>query len=358
LRHQILDAPDAYLEKWEPDFPALNAAIAKDWYMPLVGTSLLAANGPGLDTPIRIGHLFSARAMLRAQSGDFQGFSQDITSARLLARRLATPSSLQFRLSAIGLDRSAIKSVALVVGSGMCNQAQLADLKKAIANLPPMPPLFDAFNTEHRWAKLETIQDYSRRKNTDLPYGLTAIRQNLVNYDDVLKLWNKRCDAIMEGYKIEDYWTSREKIGNAFFIIHAMFEEWTSRNHDSVPFIEGEPVENYSARAARAIVASFEETLPYQRVRTTEAQFHMNQAMLNLLFEAAEMKASTGTWPADLSRLKSPVPADIFLKNNNVTYVTGKSGARIYSVGRNAKDDGGHFDRASKQDDDILGPDD
>jgi len=82
----------------------------------------------------------------------------------------------------------------------------------------------------------------------------------------------------------------------------------------------------------------------------------MTQAMAQVELAAAKMKAKSGAWPVKAEDLVPDylpeLPRDMYSMDGQepLKYVVTDKGPRVYSVGENGRDDGGHRGEDGKDD--------
>jgi len=122
---------------------------------------------------------------------------------------------------------------------------------------------------------------------------------------------------------------------------------------------EGESTADYSERVARAMVTAVAPQAGGEifNVRPMD----MYEPMMRALLAAAMFKAKRGDWP---DRLEQVVPEflpaigkDLYSEGAEapLSYIVSTRGPRVYSVGRNGKDEFGQQVSGGKQDDPHVG---
>jgi hypothetical protein len=105
-----------------------------------------------------VGRAFHARALIRLQGGDIDGFRQDIISLHRLARLLGQGSTAVDRVVAMGLEDSACQAVRLAAAGGKMSSGQCRALIGELAALGDLAPIDQALNFSERYMVLDVSQ--------------------------------------------------------------------------------------------------------------------------------------------------------------------------------------------------------
>jgi hypothetical protein len=335
-----------------------EAAKRPHWYVPRLpkrGSRMLGVILPGLTTWRDCGQAFTARAMLRLHAGDFDGFLQDVLTASRLAWHISG-REIYSNFVACEIDKVVTMVLARAVAAGDCTQQQVEAIARATGEMPPLKGIVKPVNELHRWEILDfalavaTWDAESLGLNTRVhpPTGthplkvLEEVDREAVDWDAVLLLINECCDRQVALLSEPDLLTMMRK-----------FKEFSAEldaDRSGGTLARG-PEESRAAYSLR--VGRFLLTFLMIRLDKPE-EFHrrslLYREMLAAVLGAAASKARTGAWPASLEELVPEflphVPNDPYAENppKGVRYHVIAQGIRIYSIGRNGRDDQGSGD--------------
>ena len=179
---------------------AQEAAGREKWWSPYVGDSMIDVMLPALGAAREVGKIWCARATLRAGSGDFAGFLEDVTAARRLARHVGGGATLIERLVGVAMEALACQTIGAVAGSGKLSAEQCDKLAKAMGEFSALPTTRESVDVFERWEQLDCVQLGALGKSPspelkDLWGPMTGIDREAVDWDVVLKRINKEMDA-------------------------------------------------------------------------------------------------------------------------------------------------------------------
>ena len=357
-----------YLKGVEGELAGLKEAAERPhWWMPYVGETVMEASIPWIAAERNGAEALCMRATLRAKSGDFAGFLQDVGTVRRLARGAAGMTLIE-RIIARSMELRACETIGAVVGTGNLTGAQIEALEKWEQGWTELPAFAGAVDTTERWEGLEiaeliavgktervkglfTTDDGKVIVNTD---GVDASR---VDWDLVLKEMNEVYDAELAAMNMAGF-AEMQRAMKAWGATVTGYQKALQKRGVDRAFVPdaGETKEAYSRRVGQMLVGVVAPS--GSRMVEAEWELRLRWEMLGVLQGAAKMKAAHGKWPEKLEEIVGvKVPVDFYLEGGKlpVMYVQSEVGARVYSVGRNGKDDWGVADVNAKMDDFGVG---
>ncbi|HVT83384.1 MAG TPA: hypothetical protein VHM90_22275 [Phycisphaerae bacterium] len=348
-----------------------EAAERPRWWIPSVSRdgSVIGAVLPSLGSIRNMANTLGARATLRAQAGDFDGFLADVHTLKLLGARMTHGTTLIEALVGVAIGQIGDETIGAVAASGKLTEGQCARIAKMLEELPPQGSMADIVDCSERWTQLDMTQLVSRAPNAAslkaelkanlIHAGLDAdgtmlpvftIDVEKVDWDVPLKRINERFDKIIATTVL----TSTKECLQANDALDAELEKWKeeARAGDrdrALSWKEGEAKDAYSQRVSRGLMAEF--LVSVGKAEVLRRRGVMVQHMAELLLVAAQARARDGKWPETAvslvpTRLKA-VPQDIFAEgigDGAVRYRVTPAGPQVYSIGFNGKDDGGARD--------------
>ncbi len=356
----------AYLKLQEPKLKLMvEAASRLHWWAPSVATSdaLLYVALPSLGAMREIAQSLGARALLRINSHDFDGYLADVMALKMLARRIGNTATIIERLVAVAMETISTQAIGVPIAAGLFNDAQLQKIRQALAAMPVQPGMVEAVDVEERWRALDLACYLSLNKqwtpmaDANSMGGLGTIQPSQIQFDIVLKDINRYFDEVVAAMREPTF----EAVKKREEAILQKFDEWQkqrAQHDDGRLWIEkNEKAEAYSERVARALIAwSYSGfAKPEELYRRARQELRCLDALLAI----ANWKNAHGGWPKALNDLpadlQKELPADEFAPGQKIRYVLTPKGPYVYSFGVNGKDDGGHFDRVKLQDDQGAG---
>jgi beta-lactamase regulating signal transducer with metallopeptidase domain len=365
LEAEYLKTQQPLLEK------AVEAINLPRWWSPLAsrdnGTTF-AILLPNLGLFRDIANNLSARAQLRATTGDFDGFVSDALAVNQLARHLCQSPMMIERLVGIAIDNIADQCIGGVVGTGKLTQAQCETLSKALAALPPLSDLSESYDIFERWNQHDFVfllATNSSRAIDAFPVNsywgtqqesqqhfsriFGALERSRVEWDYVLQRQNEVADELVACMRLPNNPQGRKQNDD----FSAKMDQWikTAEGEGLLPR-PGESKQAYSERVARAITG----TLIGPGTRRAAEMYWRDQVIdstLSPLLQLARAKAQTGQWPTTLANIPTALAADPYSGGGNKPFhvlITDK-GARVYSIGANGIDDDGILDTQNHKDD-------
>ncbi|MCL2639611.1 MAG: hypothetical protein FWD53_02080 [Phycisphaerales bacterium] len=336
-----------YLAKREKLLDAAVVVAERErWWLPSVASGepeMISVLLPRLAPVRELVEGLCARAMLRANSSDFNGFMTDVIAAKRLARHVGSGATLIERLIGIASNAQVNITIGGAVGSGTWNPEQCGKLGAAIRELPPISTPADAIDTCERWCILDTVVYMSQQKYGEAGTVMklfeanaffNAIDQNAMNYDRVLKMVNELYDDFLAATREPTI----AQVETKFAAIRERIETWNreSKNGGTLRRQANETEAEYTERIGRAIVAFLAPVL--ERAEPLYRRNCQEEAMLEVLLAAAAYRGKTGNWPAELKVLLpeylNAVPKDAFSENGatDVEYVRTERGVMLRSA--------------------------
>jgi beta-lactamase regulating signal transducer with metallopeptidase domain len=378
------DMVHASLELWKPeDHPEFAEYLAKNedwlkkiaqaaerpkWWSPRVSGDgsrrdlMISSQLPSLGTMGEMAKVLAGRATLHAAAGNFDGFTQDVITVKRLSRHLAHQQTLIEKLSAMNMNKMADSAVGTVVGSGKLTAAQCAKLAEAIAALPARDAMENSINMGERWVLLDAVLWAMSGPDTNNLLNLigssvetpsdeeTTLRRQFLtvelpqlDMDVILRQTNKLFDEQVAMGHAQSAAEARKRAAD----VDTQLQNWVRERNGSADLHKrpDETRDAYSARVARAFLSCMMPSLG-KAIEMDQVDI-MRDAALRVLLTAAGEKARTGKWPATLEELPTgklkDLPADWFSEDGKtpLKYVATDQGARVYSLGRTGRDDGG-----------------
>jgi hypothetical protein len=336
-------------------------------YDPLVGgerTPLIAIlqpaitpyHGPGL-----VGAL-TARAMLRLSNAQFDGAWEDLLTCHRLARLVGQGPMLVDYLIGRTVDGRACLGEQAFSGHTCLTAARLRKMREDLDRLPPMPPLAERIDVGERLDFLNIVSDFSRHDRASLLQIASGADLELLGAEKL-----RRAAEAIANYSADTRvdWGIPLRVGNSWFdrIADAYRKPTGIRRQQALDKIAAD---FQKLRAMAGDVASLDQAMGVDPTRSlserlgqvvlimfwpsTAVEFDLEAApamtfeLTRLAFALAEYRADHGAYPVKLAELAPryvrQVPKDIF-NDAELRYRRENKGYRLYSVGRNGRDDGG-----------------
>lgn len=353
-----------YLKSRETQLTLIAEAVRKPrWWRPYVADSMVAVSLPALGPARQVGEVLCARATLRAQGGDFDGFLADTLSVKHLARKVGSGATMIEALVSHAIENDAEVAMGAVAGSGLLTGAQSEMLRSRLATLEPPPAVADKVNLAERFFVLDTLVRTSLSRGGrlwaapgDPLQQLNTVEAAQVDFDVVLRLANRLFDDYVNACRQPTWALQKAGIEKVDQRLQAWNRQQQDHNRGMLWMDKDESQENYSARVGKALLAVITPSL--SKALELEWQSRMRVRAGDAVRAAAGHRAKTGQWPSSLEDLVpgylAEVPGDCFAEGR-LKYRVSAGGVLVYSVGSNGKDDGGVFDRDRGCDDLAIG---
>jgi hypothetical protein len=366
----------AYLklnDKWLDEIA--KAAARPQWWSPGVCAQeqerkvMMSVLLPSLGRLRDAGNVLAARATQRAAAGDFAGFRADVVAVKRLGRHSSMGPTLIEKLVGAAINHVADDALGTVVGPGRLTEAQCVLLQQSLGQLPAPGRMEDAIAIEEKWLLLDMVLYTMTAENTDRLVDVLApsgdgkdqiqkqfgpVELQAVDLDVILRQVNQTYDELVGGGDNQTLGEVRKRGAS----LDAELQKWV-RERNASRDLSKRPEETraaYSARVGRAFMSVMMPSL--SRAMELAGREIAADAAANVLLAAAREKARTGKWPETLEQMVPgtlrEVPADWFSEDGKspLKYGVTAQGAKVYSVGRNGRDDGGKT--GTGQEDDIV----
>lgn len=349
-------------EKEKPLQLAIDATRRSHCYVPLVRTTddemLFELPLPVFQTSTVIARALVARAMLRLNEGKVSQARQDLLACHRLGRLLGRTPLLMAGYVAAAIDDKASIADAALLEYGQLTAAEALAYRAELLNLPPLPST--AYDLEHgeRLLFLGAITEMERNDQTKYEKllgppgtpGFEALTDRVrISWNEAMRTANREWDRWGAAWR-QPLASGRQK---QLEILETEFR----------PLLKVQPGEAFKAKSpreagkalGRALVARL---LPaVDKSALAEDRARVRGDLVQLGFALAAYRVGFGEYPATLDALVpkycSEVPPDRF-SGKPLHYVRQADGFLLYSVGKNAKDDGGRGGNFQPPGDDIV----
>jgi hypothetical protein len=380
LGRQPLKAADA------PDFAAWVAANEKPlavmadasrkaaYYQPVVAPHITGGRGVLMATPLlasqarEIAGLLQLRITLRAGEGKAADAWDDVFTLFRLARLLSQGGTLVEWLVAAACEHLAMDAAVMLLELVWPTAKEARDFGAQFAKLPPggmaVPKLAlseraicnDFLQALFRDG-LQTLENYKQVvEKISPPNEADAAFREAVDWDLLFQIRRRDVERIEAADKLPTH-AEREKAWATF--LSETTKETDGAKGLSLDLKTFRKISGADARGtfttkfahAQPPLAPLMKPLCDVTYRTEQ-----KRAILGLAFALAEHHADTGKYPNVLADLKpnyiKNIPGDLF-SGEPLKYTKTDTGYLLYSVGVNAKDDGGRFHTDTPPGDDL-----
>jgi hypothetical protein len=356
---------DGILRLWKADdFPAFADDLKKQgrwldlasqgaakprWYVPaisLTGASIQVLL-PELSWMRGMTLSLCARALWRANDGDFGGFLADVMAAKRLSRN-CNGYTLVGRRVAAGCDDLADRTIGAAVGAGIFNSAQCEKLAQALDALPPPAPVWVTVDEGRRWNLLDSTQWVAMGKlgllitgNADYDRNIMRLKEvdrQQVDWDSVMRQINTMVDQereILKAGPVRD-----EIVARGVFDLQISTMGNAAAAQRSLAPQPGERRNAYTQRISDWIIATW---LASAWKVEDECRWEvLEDEVTRAAVGAAKYHADNGVWPKSLPQLVPQylprVPVEIFSTPDPVRYQVGDAGIRLTTRGARGSD--------------------
>jgi hypothetical protein len=326
----------------------------------------------------------TARALLKAGSGNVEGAWADLLTVHRLARLLAQQNMLVHILLGTAVDGMTWSAEKAIVGSGNLTAKQARVFRADLESLPEMPEVARCLDVDERLFALDCVMMLTRfshnggngitqalRRITFLPGEFPlALReeagdlQNVIDWDEILRRANVACDRTVAAMKKPTFALRKEAMQSLTEEDDRATERLAEGNRQNTLLrsATGKVVSPEEKR--RQLTQILDDILQSGSMRSLSKcdelllMTTMNRRIVILALAIAEYKAEKGKFPAKLDDLVpgyvKEIPEDFFSGKPLVYKVNddGK-GYVLYSVGPNMKDDGGPDESPKPGADDV-----
>ena len=347
----------------------LAATNRPRFFMPLVSKydppMVLDVQIPNLRRIRQAGKAIVARAMLKVDSGDIEGAMSDLMAVHRLARLTSQGPTLIERLVGISLEAIATSGNSAIAAGGKLTATQARRFQDRLNALPPLPGVVETIDRCERFMMLDIVMMFIRGGPEEAMEGfggeVPKIGSAALDWDLIMRRSNYWYDRIVDGMRKETP-AERAKAAEALGCnMEQMFEEMRELTHGwglvktvTKVFFLGR---QYARRMTSEAISNLLSAIMSPSVSRSQTLHDRTTAALELAklsMALAAYKADHDEYPAELSELKpeyvQAVPNDLFV-DRPIIYRPQGEGYIAYSVGENAKDDGGE---KTEEKDDIA----
>lgn len=325
----------AYLQAQAPFFTlAAEAANRPHFYVPFIAESAHFSSWQPISYTgmSNFANTWTARAMLRAGSHDFDGALADLTAIRRLGRHFANSGTTLAVLLGYIFETDATTALASLAAPGTLSEAQCDAMIKSI-NLPPLPTLAAGETAEHFVELDQFILIATKHKNAiteamaqpNTPLSTIAIFMALSDHDIN---WNTFLNTIIEERNLEIAFlnaASPAQYAKQAEAFTARIAAWSNELKAPTYSFEKSPNESQAAFSARIThaVLQLRGTILIAQDKTRFSRAFRDD-LLPTLLAAAKFKAKTGQWPETLNALVPAylpaVPKDPYAPDSPITF--------------------------------------
>jgi len=332
---------------------------------------LLAVRIPDYSWARDAGRALAARAMLRANGGDFEGARADLMAASRLARRMSQDWSLVGRVVGLGVEAIAVETQKNLATGGKLPAKQARALLADLARLRRLPDIREALSNERfsgldaimllarNGANLTKLIAFSRIEGEgtaeDRPHWAeTFFRKHPPDWNEVLRTYNRWFDEIVEmipARRTHALTRTPEQADQALKALGDRFRKAVENHGSPEAWLAslrrpGDTPAEYRKRLGRELGNILVVLLmpSLRRAPVLQDRCIAKADVAHVAMALAACKAETGKFPDKLPdltpRYLKTVPPDVFSGKALIYRRQGK-GHVLYSVGENRKDDGG-----------------
>lgn len=336
----------------------LEAANRPKYFNPLLPTvkdgksnGLISCLLPSVQKSRELVLALTARAMLRAGSGDPAAAWQDLMACHRLARHVGRGGTLIEGLVAIAVDAVTCRAdVGLLAAPNLDPKF----LRACLADLRALPPVVDfprTLDQGERFMTLDAVMNLHRHGPAGADGGLGAnLLRGLggagIDWDPAFKLANRTYDRMVAAAKLP----TRAERGKAFDELERDLAGLRRKPGDAPPRSAKEVGEQIG-KVLMGLLAP-----AVRKVADAADRSRQTQANTQAAFALALHRREKGAYPATLAALAPDYlpapPADLF-SGKELVYKPGAGGVLLYSVGPNGVDDGGRGADAEPRGDDL-----
>jgi len=322
---------------------------------------------PDIQMHREVARMLKSRAMLNIAGGQAEAARQDLYDMHRLARCTAQGMSIIEGLVGIAIESMACYGDNVWANQSGATAAQLAAYRQQLAALPPASNLVDRVDVTERLFLLEVLQMTARgtlspeesnaligEPNDSQAQSMVKPAQLVAALSLVSIDWNA---AMVESNRFYDDIVVAGRVTDRAERL-ALYEAWETRlKQEKVRIAGNGGVEGATVAALRFAFGSSKSRakdvsgvlctllLPAVKQATSaEESGRQRLQMAQVALALAEYRAKEGQYPAQLSNLVpqflAAIPEDVFA-GQPLRYDSEGAAYRLYSVGRNGRDDGG-----------------
>jgi hypothetical protein len=335
------------------------------WFNPLVSDdgTMLGARVAGAKRSQEVVRAFVARAMHRVQTGQLDAAWNDLLTCHRLARLFGQGSTLIDALVSGKLDEIACMGDQTLLQHAHLDADQIARIRDDLNGLAPSPAMAEKFATAERMFFLDgalgvartgigTLRILARDGGPDAVFVVDLASLATIDWNIVLHVGNSWFDRIVAAHRLplrSQQLDALRQINGELILL--------GRGSRKVPSLMrsmlSDPQEAASERVGQILVTIL---MPAVSVtHATKMQGDTRFELVKLGFALAAYRAEHDSYPATLAELipkyVAETPLDAF-SDAEMRYDRQHDGYLLYSVGVNAKDDGGQS--LSDEQDDLA----
>jgi hypothetical protein len=368
----------------QQEFPAVAASIAADEkplaylieaskrprrYDPLLSRDdglITAMFQPAVPQYLPVIRTLFARAMLRLHARLPGAAWNDLLACHRLARLVGQGPTLTETTIAAELDGLVCSADEAFLQYTKLNAAQLAKVRKDLDQLPPLAKIGEKVGVTERYAFLDSISLLAREglasadKLTEgnefgsvSKFLLNSVPRSAIDWNRILRMGNAWYDSMAAANAAQTPAERKAAMGK----IKADFDKrsqssssWTSMIVTAISDVG----ELCSQQISMAFVSTILPTI--EQCGNATDRSTMQFTLDKLAFALAAYRVDHGSYPKQLATLApkyiAEVPKDFFNNDAPLLYRPDGHGYWLYSVGPNAKDDGGKGVEDCKKEDD------
>jgi hypothetical protein len=326
---------------------------------------LISALLPNVPKCRQVTGALAARAMLRIDTGEFDGAWQDLLACHRMGRLVGRGATLIEGLVGIALDR-----LASTADLAYCERAPLTANKiqerlRDLQSLPPVSSMADKVDLGERCVFLDSLQQIRRGvgvlesledrpapKITD-PKVVQAMDK--IDWEPALRNANRWYDRLAVTMRLKDRAARERELKKIDLDIKALKKEHSGSATVANLLLQPNKIDKLVGKTIGDVLIGL---LMPDAGKMQNAFDRSEQVQRNLFvaFALAAHRRDTGRYPAKLDdllpRYLAEIPTDIF-SGRTLTYRPAENGYLLYSVGVNGKDEEGHSPDDNPPGDDL-----
>jgi hypothetical protein len=334
-------------------------------YFPFVlpkGECLIEMPLPAVQASRTAARLLVTRAMLSLQRGEIRQAENDLLACHRLGRLIGTTPYSIGTLVGLSIDTDAWVAETELMRCDELSAARALAYQRELRRLPPLPRLDEIVDKGERFTYLQSLGVLARPKalNGERPTLWKEMppfvsEMTLLDWREVLLVGNDQFDKAVAVLR-EPTIPRRQVAWDRFHReLTAMHEEVKRGAFNKLPLRNQLSQKAISREIGRILITSLFPAVRAVSEAENRAEAHV--ALAQAGFALAAYRADHGSYPKNLSELApryiAQVPADPFVEQP-LHYDRRPDGFLLYSVGANAKDDGGAALGEKPSGDDIV----
>jgi hypothetical protein len=334
-------------------------------YFPFVlpkGECLIEMPLPALQASRTAARLLLTRAMLSLRRGEITQAENDLIACHRLGRLIGTTPYCLGTLVGLSIDADAWAAETELMRCDELSAAQALAYQRELRRLPPLPRLDEIVDQGERLTFLQSLGVLARPKalNGERPTVWKEMppfvsETTLLDWSEVLLVANDQFDkvvAVLRQPTIPRRQAAWERFHRQ---LTAMHEEVKRGDFNKLPLRNQLSQKAISREIGKILITSLFPAV--RAVSEAENRAEARVILAQVGFALAAYRRDHGSYPKDLSELApryiAQVPADPFIERP-LHYERRPDGFLLYSVGANAKDDGGASLGEKPSSDDIV----